>query len=405
MYKREPIEPMECDKKYDGNGATAVANMDDVLNKHDGLFEINRELIERNSKRKRNRSYEGDHIVVAPECHCIASPPRCDAASSSTALSNLLRHRTAAAVLSAEADGRAMTSNIETSSVLNVNAAPTGRQLREQPELTQLPPGSTTTDSGAAELVEHRPDSTTLGVSTRYPQSEVLLNEQPGQIVPEIDPTTATLQAALRILGSHEGFTTKVVTLKVVMMEMREVVKQQPRDQREDHWQRLLRYLKVAQYQLPEPPRQWPPDLGDETRNVRERGTNRSDGNVVCRDEQNGQVENELSRSQDRLNSVEHVLKDKLEKLCLERQMPWQGTCASNVRSRESSSRTMVSMQNCAGQIPVRQEGTGAPNPEQSCQQRIDLQKADGRTLRSKQPGVLVSVHGVFRHWGRPGSP
>jgi hypothetical protein len=237
-----------------------------------------------------------------------------------------------------------MTSNIETSSVLNVNAAPTGRQLREQPELTQLPPGSTTTDSGAAELVEHRPDSTTLGVSTRYPQSEVLLNEQPGQIVPEIDPTTATLQAALRILGSHEGFTTKVVTLKVVMMEMREVVKQQPRDQREDHWQRLLRYLKVAQYQLPEPPRQWPPDLGDETRNVRERGTNRSDGNVVCRDEQNGQVENELSRSQDRLNSVEHVWKDDLEKLCLERQMPWQGTCASNVRSRESSSRTMVSM-------------------------------------------------------------
>ena len=175
-------------------------------------------------------------------------------------------------------------------------------------------------------------------------------------------------------------------------MEMREVVKQQPRDQREDHcqredhWQRLLRYLKVAQYQLPEPPRQWPPDLGDETRNVRERGTNRSDGNVVCRDEQNGQVENELSRSQDRLNSVEHVWKDDLEKLCLERQMPWQGTCASNVRSRESSSRTMVSMQNCAGQIPVRQEGTGAPNPEQSCQQRIDLQKADGRTLRSKPP-------------------
>ena len=108
MYKREPIEPMESDKKYDGNGATAVANMDDVLNKHDGLFEINRELIERNSNRKRNRSYVGDYIVVAPECHCIASPPLCHSASSRDTVTSVLRHRTDDIAPSATVDGRTM---------------------------------------------------------------------------------------------------------------------------------------------------------------------------------------------------------------------------------------------------------------------------------------------------------
>jgi hypothetical protein len=196
-----------------------------------------------------------------------------------------------------------MTSNIETSSVLNVNAAPTGRQLREQPELTQLPPGSTTTDSGAAELVEHLPEST-LSVLTRNDRIEGMLNEPPAQNMAKIDPTISTIQQALHILGTNNVFTSKVVTLQL-MMEMQEVVKQQPRDQRDAHWQRVIGYL--SGYQLPELPRQWPPDPGDEIRNVQERGTVGSDVNVGCRDEQNGQGADGMARSQDRSKSVTQV--------------------------------------------------------------------------------------------------
>jgi hypothetical protein len=178
-------------------------------------------------------------------------------------------------------------------------------------------------------------------------------------------------------------------------MKMREVVKQQPRDQRAAHWQRLLGYLHEANYQLPDVPRQWPPDPGDELRNESERGTEESDVNIFCRGEQNGQGADDLARNQDRSKVVQQVWRDALTKLCLDRQMPWQGTCASNVRSRESSSRTMVSLQNCAGEIPVRQEGTGAQNlAEQSCQQRIDLQQADGRLqsqAQSQVPGVKLT--------------
>ncbi len=63
MYRRAPIEPMECDKKYDDNGDEAMATMDTVLNERDGLFETNREFIERNN-RKRNRSSPiGDNMI------------------------------------------------------------------------------------------------------------------------------------------------------------------------------------------------------------------------------------------------------------------------------------------------------------------------------------------------------
>ncbi len=62
----------------------------------------------------------------------------------------------------------------------------------------------------------------------------------------------------------------------------------------------------------------------------------------------------------------------------------------------------MVSLQNCAGQIPVRQEGTGAQNlAEQSCQQRIDLQQADGRLqsqAQSQVPGVKITRTENFEH-------
>jgi hypothetical protein len=120
--------------------------------------------------------------------------------------------------------------------------------------------------------------------------------------------------------------------------------------------------------------------------------------NIFCRGEQNGQGADDLARNQDRSKVVQQVWRDALTKLCLDRQMPWQGACASNVHARESSSRTMVSLQNCAGQIPVRQEGTGAQNlAGQSCQQRcqrIDLQQADGRLqsqAQSQVPGVKLT--------------
>jgi hypothetical protein len=99
----------------------------------------------------------------------------------------------------------ARTSDVDTSSALNVKvkAAPTSWQLSEQPETTQVAPRSDEsheTDPDAAVRMKHWPHST-LGMS--YNQSEVMLNEQPGHIVPKIDPTTATLQAALRILSGE----------------------------------------------------------------------------------------------------------------------------------------------------------------------------------------------------------
>jgi hypothetical protein len=39
MYRRAPIEPMECDTKYDDNGDKAMANRGTVFNERDGLFE------------------------------------------------------------------------------------------------------------------------------------------------------------------------------------------------------------------------------------------------------------------------------------------------------------------------------------------------------------------------------
>ena len=215
---------------------------------------------------------------------------------------------------------------------------------------------------------------------------------------PPLDSTIATLRNALNILGTNGVFTTKVVTLKL-KMQMREIVKQQPRDQREAHWQRLLRYLHAAEFQLPEPPRQWPPDPGDDDdRDVREREYKISEVNVSCRDEQNVKAEDRLTSSQDRPDAVRKVWKDELKKLCLARRMPSTATCASNVCSGESSSHTMVSWHDCAGQLPVKKERAGAPNlAEQSRQQRIDLQQADGRPVKFEPKGVLEqSVHGIL---------
>ena len=62
----------------------------------------------------------------------------------------------------------------------------------------------------------------------------------------------------------------------------------------------------------------------------------------------------------------------------------------------------MVYLQNCAGQIPVMQERTGAQNlAEQSCQQRIDLQQADGRQAQSQVPGVKLTGTINFEQLGR----
>ncbi len=69
-----------------------------------------------------------------------------------------------------------------------------------------------------------------------------------------------------------------------------------------------------------------------------------------------------------------------------QRRMPSKATCASNVCYREPSSPTMTSRTDCDGQLPVKQEGAGAPNlAEQLCRQRTDLQQADGR-LQSHAP-------------------
>jgi hypothetical protein len=278
-----------------------------------------------------------------------------------------------------------MASNVETSSVLNVNAAPTSGQLRKQPEPPKMPPSSDAADPDAAVLAERLPEST-LGVTKN--RIAVMLNEPPDQFVTEIDPTTKSLQAALGILGADRGFTTKIVTWRV-MMEMREVVKQQPREQREAHWQRLLRYLQRAKYELPELPRQWPPDPGDETRNVREREYKISDVNVPCRAEQNVHAEHGMTRSPKRTDPGEKIWRLALKQTRDAKRMPVTATCASNVRSGESSSHTMVSRQDCAGQLPVKQEGAGAPNlAEQPCRQRTDLQQADGRLQSHSQEQV-----------------
>jgi hypothetical protein len=209
----------------------------------------------------------------------------------------------------------------------------------------------------------------------------------------KIDPTISTIQEALRILGSHDGFTTKVVTLQV-MTEMHEIVKQQPRDQREAHWRRLLQYLQRARYELPELPRQWPPDPGDELRNERERGTEESDVNIFCRGEQNGQGTDDLARNQDRSKVVQQVWRDALTKLCLDRQMPWPSAYASDMRRRDSSSQTTRT--ECDSQMLRIQEGAGAPNrAEQSRQQRIDLPQADGRLESHSQQRVLAGTVGL----------
>jgi hypothetical protein len=131
---------------------------------------------------------------------------------------------------------------------------------------------------------------------------------------------------------------------------------------------------------------------------VREREYKISEVNVSCRDEQNVKAEDRMTSSQDRPDAVRQVWKDELKKLCLARRMPSTATCASNVCSGESRSHTMVSWQDCAGQLPVKKERAGAPNlAEQSHQQRIDLQQADGRPVKFEPKGVLEqSVHGIL---------
>jgi hypothetical protein len=143
-------------------------------------------------------------------------------------------------------------------------------------------------------------------------ESATILNEPPAHFMTKIDPTISTLQRALHTLGTNGVFTSKAVTLEL-MMEMSEIVKQQPRDQRGAHWQRLLGYLQG--YKLPELPRQWPPDPGDENRNVRKRGTEGSDMNVLYRGEQTVQAKDELTRTQDRTASVTKVWQDALEQM------------------------------------------------------------------------------------------
>ena len=185
------------------------------------------------------------------DCRFLKSPVPVQALRAAS----VLRRRTDTVALSATEDGRTMTSNVETSSVLNVNAAPTSGQLRKQPEPPKLPPSTDAADPDAAEIAERLPEST-LGVTNDRHEGQ--MHEQPDTFVTEIDPTTKSQQAALGILGANGVFTTKVVTWQL-MMEMREVMKQQPRDQRGAHWQRLLGYLHEAKYQLPDVPRQWPP--------------------------------------------------------------------------------------------------------------------------------------------------
>ena len=390
--RRAPIEPMECDKKYDDNRATAVANLDDILRKHDWMVEIYNALEDRNADRKRRWSYIGDNMIkVGPECHCNVNSPPCDAESGSTTVTSLLRRRTGAAIHSATEDGRARTSDVDTSSVWNVKAkaAPTSRQLRKQPETPKLPPSADAADPDAAVFAKRLPEST-LGVTNN--RNEGQMYEQPDTFVTEIDPTTKSLQAALSILGANGVFNMKVVTWQL-MMEMREVVKQQPREQREAHWQRLLGYLHEAKCQLPEMPRQWPPDPGDELRNERERGTEKSDVNIFCRDEQNRKGADDLVRNQNRPGLVQQVWKRELEKLCLARQMPTKSAYASNMRKRDSSSQTTRTQ--CDSQMLRMQEGAGAPNlAEQPCRQRTDLQQADGR-LQSHSHEQVPAVPAV----------
>ena len=91
----------------------------------------------------------------------------------------------------------------------------------KQPEPPKLPPSEDAADPDAAVAIAKRLPESTLGVTKN--RIAVMLNEPPDQFVTEIDPTTKSLQAALGILGADGGFTTKVVTLRV-MMEMREVV-------------------------------------------------------------------------------------------------------------------------------------------------------------------------------------
>jgi hypothetical protein len=251
-------------------------------------------------------------------------------------------------------DGRERTSDVDTSSV-KVNAAPTSGQLRKQPEPPKLPPSSAA-DPDAAVLAERLPEST-LGVTNN--RNEEQMHEQPGKFVTEIDPTTFTLREALGILRTNGGFTTKVVTLKV-MMEMREVVKQRPREQREAHWQRLMLCLQTAKYELPELPRKEPPNPGDEIRNVRKRGTERSDMNVLCRGEQTVQAKDELTRPQDRTASVTQVWQDALEQIRFVKQMPTKTACASNVRRRDSS--YQATRTECDSLMLGKHEGAGAPN-------------------------------------------
>ena len=321
-----------------------------------------------------------DKIEMTVEGHCSLSPPpcRCDAEPRSTDVTNLLRRRKDAVALSATVDGRTMASNVETSSGLNVKAAPTSGQLRKQPEPPKMPPSSDAADPDTAVLAERLPEST-LGVTKN--RIKVMMNEQQVKFVPKIDMTITSLRGALNILGTNGVFTTKVITLRV-MMEMHEVVKQQPREQREAHWQRLLGYLHEAKYQMPELPRQWPPDPGDdEIRNVRERGTEKSDVNIFCRDEQNGKGADDLERNQNRPDLVQQVWKRELKKLCLARQMPTKSAYALNMRKRDSSSQTTRTEYD--SQMLRMHGGAGAPNLAEQ-----PLQQADGRLQSHSQEQV-----------------
>jgi hypothetical protein len=286
-----------------------------------------------------------------------------------------------------------MASNVVTSSVLNVKAAQASGQLRRQPEPPKMPPSSDAPDPDAAVIAERLPEST-LSVLTRNDRIEVMLNEPPAQIMAKIDPTISTIQQALHILGTNNVFTSKVVTLQL-MMEMQEVVKQQPRDQRDAHWQRVLGYL--SGYQLPELPRQGPPDPGDELRNVRKRGNETDDVNVLCRREQTVQVTDELTRSQERTDSVTEVWQNALEQTRLARQMPTRSAYASNVRSRDSSSQTTRT--NCDSQMLRMHKGAGAPNlAEPSRRQRTNLQQADGRLQSHSQNMYQLYLSGLQVH-------
>jgi hypothetical protein len=221
-------------------------------------------------------------------------------------------------------------------------------------------------------------------------ESATILNEPPAQFMTKIDPTISTLQSALHTLGTNGVFTSKVVTLEL-MMEMSEIVKQQPRDQRGAHWQRLLGYLQG--YKLPELPRHWPPDPGS----VQELGTVESDVNVLCRGEQTGQATDELTRSQDRTDSVTEVWQNALEQIRFVKRMPTTTACASNVSRRDSSSQTTRTA--CDSLMLGKNEGAGAPNlAEQPRRQRTNLQQADGRLQshsHEQVPAVPVGLTGT----------